>query len=103
MGDGRAYVRKMVNEISQSATSAPTQPSDRKAKFHRAWTRWIIWVYRRVPPGARTLVGLLILAGGILGFLPVLGFWMIPLGLVIISLDFRPLTRTRRKRRARRN
>ena len=43
--------------------------------------------------GFRTLLGLLFVAGGILGFLPVLGFWMIPVGLALIALDVPPLRR----------
>ncbi len=46
---------------------------------------------------ARVMIGCLLIAGGILGFLPVLGFWMIPLGLVILSVDF-PLVRRWRRR-----
>ncbi|HCQ66638.1 MAG TPA: hypothetical protein DIU07_16475 [Rhodobacteraceae bacterium] len=45
------------------------------------------WVRRHVPPGLRLVLGLLLILGGIVGFLPVLGFWMIPLGLVIAGLD----------------
>ena len=33
------------------------------------------------------LVGLALVVGGMLGFLPVLGFWMIPLGLVIMFFE----------------
>jgi hypothetical protein len=33
---------------------------------------------------------------GTLGFLPILGFWMIPLGLMVLSID---LPRVRRARR----
>lgn len=40
----------------------------------------------------RTIVGLLLLIGGIFGFLPIVGFWMIPLGLIILSVDF-PMVR----------
>ncbi len=36
---------------------------------------------------ARILIGCLLILGGILGFLPVLGFWMVPLGLVVLSYD----------------
>lgn len=36
---------------------------------------------------ARSIVGLLLLIGGILGFLPIVGFWMIPLGLIVLSVD----------------
>ena len=46
-----------------------------------------------MPPGIRTLVGLALMAGGVLGFLPILGFWMLPLGIAIASLDFPPLRR----------
>ena len=45
----------------------------------------------------RIIVGILLIIGGILGFLPVLGFWMIPLGLVVLSVDF-PFIRRRRRR-----
>lgn len=45
---------------------------------------------------ARILIGVLLVLGGIAGFLPVLGFWMIPLGLLVLSVD---LPRVRRWRR----
>ena len=32
-------------------------------------------------------LALLLVAGGFLGFLPILGFWMIPLGLILIAQD----------------
>jgi hypothetical protein len=46
---------------------------------------------------ARSIVGLLLLIGGILGFLPVVGFWMIPLGLIVLSVDFPFVRRFRRR------
>jgi|FEC22Drversion2_1045045.scaffolds.fasta_scaffold00285_6 hypothetical protein len=42
--------------------------------------------YVRIP------LGLLLIAGGFVGFLPVLGFWMIPLGLLVLAVDI-PLLR----------
>ncbi|MEM1316910.1 MAG: PGPGW domain-containing protein [Pseudomonadota bacterium] len=45
----------------------------------------------------RLLAGTALIIGGILGFLPVLGFWMIPLGLFILSQDFPAVRRFRRK------
>ncbi len=51
------------------------------------------WAQRRLPPGIRTLTGLLLMGCGVLGFLPVLGFWMFPLGIVVLSLDYPPLQR----------
>jgi hypothetical protein len=35
----------------------------------------------------RIPVGLLLVAAGLLGFLPVLGFWMLIPGLLLLSLD----------------
>ena len=32
-------------------------------------------------------IALLLIAGGCVGFLPVLGFWMVPLGLLVLALD----------------
>jgi hypothetical protein len=29
----------------------------------------------------------LLIAGGLLGFLPVVGFWMLPLGLLLLAID----------------
>ena len=42
----------------------------------------------------RLPVGLCLVAGGLVGFLPVLGFWMVPLGLMLLAVDLpflRPL------------
>ena len=35
----------------------------------------------------RVPLAVLLVAGGLLGFLPVLGVWMIPLGLLILAID----------------
>ena len=41
----------------------------------------------------RTVLGVALVIGGILGFLPVLGFWMIPLGVAFVALDVPPARR----------
>ena len=48
---------------------------------------------RYLPPGVRAAVGLLLMAGGLLGFLPLLGFWMFPLGVLVTISDIPPLRR----------
>ncbi|UHS61028.1 hypothetical protein HRR99_05605 [Agrobacterium vaccinii] len=47
----------------------------------------------------RIIIGVLLVVGGILGFLPILGFWMVPLGLLILSQDL-PYVRRKRRRLA---
>jgi hypothetical protein len=42
-------------------------------------------------------LGILLIAGGLVGFLPVLGFWMIPLGLLVLSVDLPIVRRWRRQ------
>jgi len=45
----------------------------------------------------RVVLGAALVIGGMLGFLPVLGFWMIPLGLLVLSVDFAVVRRLRRR------
>jgi hypothetical protein len=40
-----------------------------------------------MPKVVRIGVGILLVLGGMVGFLPVLGFWMIPFGLFILTFD----------------
>lgn len=49
------------------------------------------------PRWARLVLGVLLIVGGVLGFLPVLGFWMVPLGLVVLSVDIPAARRLRRR------
>ena len=67
---------------------------------HRIQRRFVVWTYRsmrwsqrRIPPGLRLLVGALLIVGGVFGFLPILGFWMIPLGFAVGSTDVPPARR----------
>ena len=51
-------------------------------------------------PGSRlwrVVLGVALVLGGVLGFLPILGFWMIPLGFLILSIDL-PIVRRLRRR-----
>ena len=54
----------------------------------------LTWAKEKVPYGIRTLLGILLMIGGVLGFLPILGFWMFPLGMAFIALDL-PFTQKR--------
>ncbi len=59
---------------------------------------------KRFPPNklprsrtVRIAMGTALVVMGIFGFLPILGFWMIPLGLVVLSVDFHMARRFRRR------
>jgi purine-cytosine permease-like protein len=45
----------------------------------------------------RIALGVVLILAGFVGFLPILGFWMIPLGLMVLSVDL-PLARRLRRR-----
>jgi hypothetical protein len=51
------------------------------------------WAERAVPPGLRSALGMVLACAGAIGFLPILGFWMLPLGLGFIALDIPPWRR----------
>jgi len=53
--------------------------------FHRLRRPRAIWV--RVP------AGIALTGGGVLGFLPVLGVWMLPVGLALLAHDVPPMRR----------
>ena len=52
---------------------------------------FLAWVKHTVPPGLRLVVGIVFIIGGVFGFLPILGFWMIPLGIAIALMDIKPI------------
>ena len=71
---------------------------NQRKQYHRGPPTGIIhrgirWVRDKVPAGVRTVGGVILIAGGVFGFLPVLGFWMIPAGAALIALDIAPLRR----------
>src|SRR6218665_936239 len=54
----------------------PSQAASLLARLRRPEARWV-----RIP------LGILLVLGGIFSFLPVLGIWMLPLGLLLLALD----------------
>ena len=54
--------------------------------------RLLRWGNLRVPVGVRSVVGVFLMVAGVFGFLPIIGFWMFPLGLAFVALDI-PWTR----------
>lgn len=52
---------------------------------------WVVrLMHATLAPGAvwvRVPLAIALMAGGVVGFLPVLGFWMVPLGLALLAID----------------
>ena len=69
----------------------------RKLTFKQRMRRGRACINKVFPVGTRLILGLLLMVGGAFGFLPILGFWMIPLGISIAALDTRLLRRKVRK------
>ena len=87
------------NAIS-ATTPSVTQSQEKphlmiKPKREIQIARWTIAIPGT--PTARKALGFALVVGGILGFLPILGFWMIPLGLMVLSIDLPSLRKYRRK------
>ncbi len=51
------------------------------------------WLRRPSARPVRIVAGPLLIVGGFLSALPLLGFWMLPLGLILLSEDVPPLRR----------
>jgi hypothetical protein len=73
---GRPKV-SLNEELERLAARLP----DRVARFVR-------WVRQPSSGFVRYPLAILLILGGLVGFLPILGFWMVPLGLILIAQDF---------------
>ena len=59
-----------------------------------AWLQRIVrWLHQPNAWPVRWAAGILFICGGFLWFLPVLGLWMLPLGLLLLAEDIPPLKR----------
>jgi len=90
-GDGWRQIRK--EQVAHMA-------STRRYRIDGERGRLVLGRFELPFPRSRTgrvVAGSLFVAGGVLGFLPFLGFWMVPLGLIILSNDLPAVRRRRRK------
>lgn len=60
---------------------------DRIGRQVPALAGFLRWVRKPGMALIRVPLALLLIAGGIFSFLPVLGLWMLPLGLAILAID----------------
>lgn len=85
-------MKQSANTYSQNNERRLEGLIDRLPNGIQPATRWL----RR--PSSRWIripASLLLVGGGLLGFLPFLGFWMLPLGLALLAEDLPPLRRAR--------
>lgn len=57
--------------------------------------RVVRWLRRPSSRWVRVPAGVLLICGGLLSILPLLGIWMLPLGMVLLAEDIAPLQRAR--------
>lgn len=75
-------------QVNRSALS-----ENHKTQFLQRLRRALAWARLKLPFGLRTVFGVVFVVAGVFGFLPVLGFWMVPVGLALVALDIPPLRR----------
>jgi hypothetical protein len=78
-----------------------TKPTpDREHRLRRlierlpsSWQSTVLWLRRPSSRWVRIPVGAALVAGGLMFFLPFLGIWMLPLGVMLLAQDMPPLRR----------
>jgi hypothetical protein len=63
---------------------------ERQVPAARGFLQWVRKPHARV---LRIPLAILLLLGGIFSFLPILGIWMLPLGLLLLAIDIPPMRR----------
>jgi hypothetical protein len=86
--------------ISLARGEGSLSPHQKELDRHFAWfqkklppgpSKFVGWVRKPSSIYARVPLAILLIAGGIFSFLPVLGLWMLPLGLLLFAQDVPPL------------
>lgn len=90
-----------ADHIEEMSETLPPPPAE--ARLQRQFARigrrfpaargFLAWLRRPGMHLVRLPLGLLLVVCGLLGFLPILGFWMLPLGLLVLALDIPALRR----------
>lgn len=81
-----------MEQPSPSSTTTPETLRERRtqmitAKLPAKMRRAIQWLRKPEQKWVRLPSGLLFILGGLLSFLPVLGVWMLPLGILLLAED----------------
>jgi len=78
---------------AEPLTDPDRDPPNRKPRLH--FGRFSVPIPSSRP--LRITVGIALCIGGLFWFLPILGLWMLPLGLLMLSIDLAPVRRLRRR------
>lgn len=65
--------------------------------FPGRFARFLRWIRHPKSRWVRIPLALVLIVSGFLGFVPLLGFWMLPLGVALLALDLPPLRRPTRR------
>jgi membrane-bound ClpP family serine protease len=71
-GKGKARINRQFDRIERKIPIA---------------AKLLEWLRRPATKFIRIPIGVLMILGGIFSFLPILGIWMLPLGLLLLALD----------------
>jgi hypothetical protein len=84
----------MTLDMTMSSAEARLQRQferiSRQVPATAGFLRWIREPHNMI---IRIPLALLLMVGGIFSFLPILGLWMLPLGLLVLAVDVPPLKR----------
>ncbi|HWL71511.1 MAG TPA: hypothetical protein VNS22_24455 [Geminicoccus sp.] len=79
-------VERLERQLQRIEKELPARAARTLRWLREPSSRWV-----RIP------VGILSIIGGLLSFLPILGIWMLPLGLLLLAQDVPPLRRPTRR------
>jgi hypothetical protein len=94
----RDDIRRLApDDDTQAAKKGNAMTGKEGARLHRqfdrigravpATTGFLAWIRKPSSRIVRIPLGILLILGGIFSFLPILGAWMLPLGLFMLALD----------------
>jgi hypothetical protein len=86
----------MTPNRSRYDSAGGQEPENQEGGRSGALHRWYSWLKKPSLIWLRIPLGILLVLAGLVGFLPILGFWMIPLGLSLLAVDFPPAHRLMR-------
>ncbi|MGV3651012.1 MAG: hypothetical protein ACO1OK_06270, partial [Devosia sp.] len=73
--------------IAPKNTARLNRQFERISRRFPLTARFISWVRKPSSRILRIPLGIVLVLGGIFSFLPVLGIWMLPLGLLMLAID----------------